>query len=312
MATNYSRFMMRPPMKGQLAQRLLGARDRTSGVAVTVRKSAAPEVFFRRALAARNTLTQPGMDPYPLGAHDGLSGLGALGAMNAKYTLVLDVGFNEAWSNDDYFNAPEWMKRHGYEGPVSETVLNRANQKAVELKNAADMGNTAAEQQLNLLLGTLSAQADAMDKHTKTRGAFGYGEAGDKRRAQIANAINRAIKAIANFQVPAAPQPPAPPPQTYQPPPQTYQPPPQTYQPPPRDFSFRRERGGGGGAGGGAGDGGGGSAGGGGVDAPMSTSTGASTGVSTPPKRGIPKAALALGAIAVLGVGVWLVKRKKK
>jgi hypothetical protein len=284
MATNYSRFMMRPPMKGQLAQRLLGARDRTSGVAVTVRKSAAPEVFFRRALAARNTLTQPGMDPYPLGAHDGLSGLGALGAMSSKYPLVLDVGFNEAWSNDDYFNAPEWMKRHGYEGPVSETVLNRANQKAVELKNAADMGNTAAEQQLNLLLGTLSAQADAMDKVTKTFNIFGgYGEAGDKRRAQIGNAINKAIRAIANFQVPAAPQPPAPPPQTYQPPPQTYQ-------PPPGGFGFRRERGGG----------------------DVSTSTGASTGVSTPPKRGIPKAALALGAIAVLGAGVWLVRRKKK
>lgn len=276
MKTQYQQFLMQPAPKAAIAKRLLGAPGRVTGVAPSIWKSNAPTTFFRDAYAARNLVAPSGMSPYPLGDQGGLAGFGAV---DAKFVIVGNIGFNEAWSFEDWEGKSGWLnhirywKLATYE-PLDDIVKTRAQQKWDALYTAAQ-ASEQAYQLYEVTKTSISNAADAVDRNTKTADMLGrYSDASHRDRARLLTALNTAIRNLANMTIPSAP---------------------------PANPGLAVNTGG--------------TTPGGSMLYPtggsswtppgQTTSTGAATG------GGIPTGMLALGAVAAIGVGVWLLKRKK-
>lgn len=269
----YQRFVMRPATTQAMADRLRGAPGRVTGIAPNIQRSNAPEVFFKNALAARSMVEgQSGV--YPLGANGGLAGLGAV---DGKFPVVGNIGFNEAWSFEDWEGKSGWVnhirywKLATYE-PLDPMVLGRAQQKWDALYAAANAGSEQAYQLWEQMKTSLSNATDAVDRNTKTADGLGrYSDASHRERARLLTVLNGLLRSLANMSIPAPPAGGGG----------------MTTLPPP-----------------------GGSTGGGGGGMPFRPPMGSSAGAATSgggPSMGM----IALGAAVVLGAGVWLIKRKK-
>lgn len=152
-------------------------------------------------------------------AMNGLSrggrGLGFLGQFASafgaapKWPIAGDIGFNEEWSYNDWKGNNGWTahiaywKLADYE-PLSDTMVNRAQQAWSALKAAADLGNVAAENQLEQYKATFKGLASQVDANTKQFNALGQASDPTHRdRARLLTELNKQLKAFANAGVPA-------------------------------------------------------------------------------------------------------------
>lgn len=168
-------YTMQPPTKQATASRLMGRPGAVTGVATEVKKSTAPEAFFRKANFARTTLAQ---NSYVLGTNGGMSGFaGFFGFAGAERQVVPGISFKEDWTFADFVGDANWLKAinsncglderyHGsltYSPPSASTLTvaagKWANLKALEADQPA-VGSFIARVEAELR--SAIAQADAL------------------------------------------------------------------------------------------------------------------------------------------------------
>jgi hypothetical protein len=217
--------------------------------------------------------------------------------VEAKYPIIGNIGFAEEWSFNDWKGGPwlehiRYWKLASYE-PLDPTIRERATQKWNDLEAAANGGDEAASNLREKWKVTLSSAFDAVDRNTKTADALGrYSDEGHRERAYLLTTLNNKIREFANLKIPQTSPPPSSSGPASAPPSGPAFPPPGGGSVPgfsPSGFKFRNQMWPGG----------------------ISSSGAAQQGVGQQGEKKIPTALLAMGAVAVLGVGVWLIKRKK-
>jgi len=104
----YAQFSMKPPGAGSLAERLVGAPGRTTGVAVPVATSRAPVAFYRRTdVPASKPFVRT---TYGLGGQNGFSGLGE-GEDVVQRNLSLNFGSDTQNASDFFGRDQMWLMK---------------------------------------------------------------------------------------------------------------------------------------------------------------------------------------------------------
>lgn len=204
MSNIYSRYGMRSLNAMDVSRLVFKGAIRASRNAAPAVPRVAPQAFFQNAVQVE---PQFGDAPYTLGT--GVSGFVGLGEANS-FKIVGDLGFNEAWSNDDFLNAQSgWQDRIRSAGitwtPPAARILDDANAAFDELKAAAEESDEADVLLKKLRAKTQSTMA-AIDALTKKGDIFAHRSDGEERQRVAAfNRLKKILNEWATVQIPAAP-----------------------------------------------------------------------------------------------------------
>jgi hypothetical protein len=143
----YQMYSMKPPSKTAMADRLTGARSRTTGVAVPVAKSSATKRFFVRDNEVPTSLPNI-RTPYPLGTQGGLAGLGMLGALSGPPLGAGGIEFTFDLDRADFFGRSYHQqglkKLKLFWAPPDSGLVSEADKKLNLLRASGSRGSSIA------------------------------------------------------------------------------------------------------------------------------------------------------------------------
>lgn len=208
----YAQFQMKPPSKDGLAQRLMGEKSRTTGVALPVRTSKAPVSFYDRVDIPASKPFIP--STYSLGAQGGLSGLGMLGDGTE---LLPGISFGEGWTYNDFMGDANWVaaiarkcgldERYSgglnYQPPPPGLLSNAAMnwQKLIAI-DGIDPAATNFKASVSAEMLGLIKQADSLVRTGHDALCGKRTNAVESQRIALFNQLKGKLAAIANYKVP--------------------------------------------------------------------------------------------------------------